>query len=240
MIHNLSNFRWLEPIKTDPAKRDLSKRCTYHKDHDHNTEQCRSLHYLVERLIRAEHLKQYVYATGGQRKTTQDLAIQSLACLTAPKVVINYIHEGPADERYSSKQKRQRLLCAAFIKSPILAPYSHKMNWSCLEVCFNETMTSLSGLTRICWESIYLWPLTSLMSYPHLIMSGKRFKVSIRIDEEKTTFVTPHRLYYYKVMSFGLKNVGTTYQRLMMKIFKPLIDRTMEVYIDDIVVKSET
>ena len=116
MIHNLSNFRWLEPIKTDLAKRDLSRRCTYHKDHDHNTEQCRSLHYLVERLIRAEHLKQYVYATGGQRKTTQDLAIQSLACLTAPKVVINYIHEGPADERYSSKQKRQRLLCAAFVR----------------------------------------------------------------------------------------------------------------------------
>ena len=59
-------------------------------------------------------------------------------------------------------------------------------------------------------------------------------------NEEKTTFVTPHGLYYYKVMSFGLKNVGATYQRLMMKIFKPLIDRTMEIYIDDIVVKSET
>ena len=116
MIHDLSEFRWPEPIKTDLAKRDLTRRCTYHKDHNHNTEQCRSLHYLVERLIKAGHLKQYVHATGGQRKTTQDLAIQSLACLTAPKVVINYIHEGPVDERYSSKQKRQRLLCAAFVR----------------------------------------------------------------------------------------------------------------------------
>ena len=61
-----------------------------------------------------------------------------------------------------------------------------------------------------------------------------------QLDEEKTTFVTPHRLYYYKVMSFEVKNAGATYQRLMTKIFKPLIDRTMEVYIDDIVVKSET
>ena len=59
-------------------------------------------------------------------------------------------------------------------------------------------------------------------------------------DKEKTTFITPHGLYCYKVMSFGLKNVGTTYQRLMTKIFKPLIDRTMEVYIHDIVVKNET
>ena len=59
-------------------------------------------------------------------------------------------------------------------------------------------------------------------------------------DEEKTAFVTPPRLYYYKVMLFGLKNAGATYQRLITKIFKPLIGQTVEVYIDDIVVKSKT
>ena len=53
-------------------------------------------------------------------------------------------------------------------------------------------------------------------------------------------FVTSHGIYYYKVMSFGLKNVGATYQRLMTRIFKPLIGQTVEVYIDDIVVKSKT
>ena len=41
-------------------------------------------------------------------------------------------------------------------------------------------------------------------------------------------------------MPFELKNVGATYQRLMTKIFKSLINWTMEVYIDNIVVKSET
>ena len=50
--------------------------------------------------------------------------------------------------------------------------------------------------------------------------------------------VTPHGLYCYKVIPFELKNVGTTYQRLMTKIFKPLINGTVEVYIDDIVVKN--
>ena len=58
-------------------------------------------------------------------------------------------------------------------------------------------------------------------------------------DVEKTTFITPHGLYRYNVMSFGLKNIGATYQRVVTKIFRHLIGRTMEVYIDDMLVKSK-
>ena len=59
-------------------------------------------------------------------------------------------------------------------------------------------------------------------------------------DEEKTAFITPHGLYCNKVMLFRLKNARATYQKLMTKIFKPLIGHTVEVYIDDIVVKRKT
>ena len=59
-------------------------------------------------------------------------------------------------------------------------------------------------------------------------------------DEEKIAFIMLHELYCYKVMPFGLKNTGATYQRPMTKIFRPLVSCTMEVYIDDIVVKSKT
>ena len=47
------------------------------------------------------------------------------------------------------------------------------------------------------------------------------------------------RLYYYKVMPFGLKNVGATYQRLVNKMFSKQIGRNMEVYVDDMLVKSK-
>ena len=57
-------------------------------------------------------------------------------------------------------------------------------------------------------------------------------------DEEKTSFITPKGLYCYKVMPFGLKNAGATYQRLVTKMFKHLIGNTVEVYIDDMVVKT--
>jgi hypothetical protein len=45
-------------------------------------------------------------------------------------------------------------------------------------------------------------------------------------------------LFEWLVMTFGLKNVGATYQRAMNLIFHELLGNTVEVYIDDIVVKS--
>ena len=56
-------------------------------------------------------------------------------------------------------------------------------------------------------------------------------------DTEKTSFITPHGLYCYNVMPLGLKNVGATYQRLVTKMFRPLLGSIMEVYIDDMLVK---
>ena len=47
-------------------------------------------------------------------------------------------------------------------------------------------------------------------------------------DIEKMTFITPHGLYCYNVMPFGLKNAGATYQRLVTKLFLPLIGRIIE------------
>ena len=58
-------------------------------------------------------------------------------------------------------------------------------------------------------------------------------------DQEKTLFVTNQGLYYYKVMPFGLKNARDTYQRLVNCIFSHEFGRNVEVYVDDMLVKSK-
>ena len=64
-----------------------------------------------------------------------------------------------------------------------------------------------------------------------------QIKVS-EVDQKKTSFVTSQCLFYYKVMSFGLKNAGATFQRLMNKMFMHQIGRNVQVYVDDMLVKS--
>jgi len=57
-------------------------------------------------------------------------------------------------------------------------------------------------------------------------------------DMNKTAFITDDTNYFYKVMPFGLKNAGATYQRLMDKVFSHLMGKCVEVYVDNMVVKS--
>ena len=55
----------------------------------------------------------------------------------------------------------------------------------------------------------------------------------------KTAFVMPTRNYHYKVMPFGLKNAGSTNQRMMTRMFEPQLGKNIEIYVDDMVVKSK-
>ena len=51
--------------------------------------------------------------------------------------------------------------------------------------------------------------------------------------------MTPVGNYHYKMIHFGLKNAGSTYQRMMTRMFEPQLGKSIEVYIDDMVVKSK-
>ena len=58
-------------------------------------------------------------------------------------------------------------------------------------------------------------------------------------DECKTAFMTKLSCYCYKVIPFGLKNAGATYQRLMDRVLAPMIGRNVQAYVDDMVVTSQ-
>ena len=77
----------------------------------------------------------------------------------------------------------------------------------------------------------FLTFMDAFSGYNHIKMSEE--------DQEKTVFITSQGLYCYKVMPFGLKNAGETYQRSVNKIFSKQIERNMEVYVDYMLVKSK-
>ena len=103
-------------------------------------------------------------------------------------------------------------------------------------------------LNRVCPKDSYLLPridqlVDSTMSHKLFsfmdVFSGYKQIRMDEVDQEKTSFVTSQGLLCYKVMSFGLKNAGATYQRLVNHMFHPQIGRNVEVYIDDMLVKSQ-
>ena len=58
-------------------------------------------------------------------------------------------------------------------------------------------------------------------------------------DREKTTFITHWGTYCYRVMPFGLKNAGATYQRVATTLLHNMVHKEVEVYVDDMIVKSK-
>ena len=59
-------------------------------------------------------------------------------------------------------------------------------------------------------------------------------------DKHKTAFITEWWTYCYKVMPFGLKNAGATYQQMATTLFHDLMHKEVEIYVDDMMIKSET
>ncbi|GJT94753.1 reverse transcriptase domain-containing protein [Tanacetum coccineum] len=88
------------------------------------------------------------------------------------------------------------------------------------------------------------WKVESLCRYPFKCFldayKGYHQIKMAKEDEEKTAFITSQGIFCYSKMPFDLKNVGSTYQRLVDKAFQRQIGRNLEVYIDDVVIKSRT
>ena len=69
--------------------------------------------------------------------------------------------------------------------------------------------------------------------------SGYNQILMVPEDREKTTFITQWGVYCYRVMPFGLKNAGATYQRAATTLLHDMIHKEVEVYVNDMIVKSK-
>ena len=89
--------------------------------------------------------------------------------------------------------------------------------------CINQLVDSTAG--------------HKLHSFMNALFRYNQIKMD-EADQEKTSFITSQGLFCYKVMPFGLKNTRATYQRLVNHMFHPKIGQNVEVYVDDMLVKS--
>nr|GEW58668.1 reverse transcriptase domain-containing protein [Tanacetum cinerariifolium] len=115
-----------------------------------------------------------------------------------------------------------------WLSNPVMVR-KHDGSW---RMCVDFT-----DLNKACPQDCYPlpeidWKVESLCGY-HKIQLAEA-------DEEKIAFHTGQWVYCYTKMPFGLKNAGVTYQRLIDKAFESQVGRNIEVYVDDLVVKSYT
>ena len=106
--------------------------------------------------------------------------------------------------------------------------YFIDLNKACLKDSF--PLPKIDQLVDSTAEHKLLSFMDSFSGYNQIMMDEE--------DQEKTTFVISQALYYYKVMHFGLKNARVTYQRLVNCMFSHQIGRNVEVYVDDMLAKS--
>ena len=108
-------------MRAGPDLRNRSLRCDYHRDHGHETNHCQSLKFLIEKLIRADHLKRYLREPthGATVAPTTDRAVAEIEHAPEPRSTINFILGGPADSQYQSKKQRRRMLRTASVRARV-------------------------------------------------------------------------------------------------------------------------
>ena len=100
IIRDLLKFKWHVPIQTDLSQRNKSLRCDYHRDHGYETDRCRSLKFLVEKLIKEGHLRRYIIEPdhGVELGQAANRIIASATIRTKSRLAINYILGGSSND----------------------------------------------------------------------------------------------------------------------------------------------
>ena len=118
IIQDLPDFKWPPPMRACPDQRNRSLRCDYHRDHGHETNNCQSLKFLVEKLIRAGHPRRYLRELTREATAAPpaDRVVADTEYASEPRQTINFVLGGPVDSQYQSKKHRRRMLRAASVR----------------------------------------------------------------------------------------------------------------------------
>jgi hypothetical protein len=152
------------------------------------------------------------------------------------------------DRRDAIKKELAKLLAASFIRevfhpewlaNPVLVCKKNTNEWRmCVDYTdlnkhnpkdpfglprIEQVISSTVGCDLLCFLDCY-------SGYHQIAIKEE--------DQEKTAFITPFGAYCYTTMSFGLKNVGATYQRGIQACFKRQLSKNVDAYVDDMVVKT--
>jgi hypothetical protein len=178
----------------------------------------------------------------------REVAEHSLDILPHSHVVQQRLRRFDEERRRAIGVELRKLLEAGFIKevfhptwldNPVLVKKENgksrmcvdynSLNKACPKVPFplpriDQIVDSTAGCELLCFLDAY-------SGYHQIKMKES--------DQLATSFITSFGMYCYITMSFGLRNAGATYQRCMQHVFGDHIGRTIEVYVDDIVVKTK-
>lgn len=145
------------------------------------------------------------------------------------------------------KEEVDRLLKAGFIREVYYPKWLSNMVLVRNSVGRWRMCVDFTDLNKACPKDSYPLPCIDqlvygswshqMLSFLDAFLGYNQIKMK-KEDEEKTSFITEFDTLYYTMMSFDLKNGGVTCQRMMNQVFNKQLGRNLEVYVDDMVVKS--
>ncbi|KAI5312980.1 hypothetical protein L3X38_042154 [Prunus dulcis] len=179
-----------------------------------------------------------------------------------PKVAVHHLAVKPGVRPTKQTQRRFRPELLSQIKAEvdklIAAGFIREVKYPTWIANIVPVKKKITGQIRICVDfrdlneacpkDDFSLPIIELMvdaTTGHealFFMDGSSGYNQIRMsleDEELTAFRTPKGIYCYKVIPFGLKNAGATYQHAMQKIFGDMLHKNVECYVNNLVIKSK-
>jgi hypothetical protein len=189
----------------------------------------------------------FVWSPSDMPGILRDVTEHSLDIRAGARPVKQPLHRFDEEKRRAIGVEIQKLMAAGFIKEVfhlewLANPVLVKKKGGKWRMCVDYT-----GLNKACPKVPYPLPriyqivdsTAGCETLPFLDAYSGYHQIKMKeSDQFVTSFITPFGMYCYTTMPFGLRNAGATYQRCMNHVFGEHIDRTVEAYVDDIVVKT--